>query len=145
MFLWLGLALLVDGVDGTFARALDVAERLPRWSGDTLDLVVDFITYVFVPAYAIMASGLMPHPLGTAGRLRDRDDERALFRRPQHEDGGQSFPRLSGGVEPGGVLSVAAQAAPLGLRWPRSPMLAVLTFVPVRFVHPFRVAQAARR
>ena len=54
MFVCSALALFVDGVDGTLARRLDVANRLPRWSGDTLDLVVDFITYVFVPAYAIV-------------------------------------------------------------------------------------------
>src|ERR1051325_9226062 len=41
MFLCLGIALIVDGVDGTFARHLRVAEVLPRWSGDVLDLVVD--------------------------------------------------------------------------------------------------------
>jgi len=55
MFLMLGLALVVDGIDGPLARALNVAERQPRWSGDVLDLVVDFTTYVFVPAYAIVA------------------------------------------------------------------------------------------
>ena len=60
MFVCLGIALIVDGIDGTFARRLRVAELLPRWSGDVLDLVVDFTTYVFVPAYAIAASGLMP-------------------------------------------------------------------------------------
>jgi phosphatidylcholine synthase len=63
MFAWLGLALLIDGVDGTFARHLNVAKVLPRWSGDALDLVVDFTTYVFVPAYALAASGLLPHPV----------------------------------------------------------------------------------
>jgi phosphatidylcholine synthase len=45
--LCLGAALLVDGIDGTIARRLRVAEMLPRWSGDVLDLVVDFVTYVF--------------------------------------------------------------------------------------------------
>jgi phosphatidylcholine synthase len=49
-FLWLGLALIVDGVDGPFARKLDVAERLPRFDGALLDLVVDYLTYVVVPA-----------------------------------------------------------------------------------------------
>ena len=52
--------LAVDALDGPLARRLDVANRLPRWSGDTLDLVVDFITYVFVPAYAVAAGGLVP-------------------------------------------------------------------------------------
>src|SRR5262249_47053952 len=42
MFLCLGAALIVDAVDGTLARRFDVAARLPRWSGDVLDLVVDF-------------------------------------------------------------------------------------------------------
>src|SRR6266850_3264640 len=60
MFQCLGVALFVDGVDGTLARRLNVAELLPRWSGDVLDLVVDFVTYVFVPAYAIAAGGLLP-------------------------------------------------------------------------------------
>ena len=68
MFAWLGLALVVDAADGPLARRLEVAETLPRWSGDTLDLVVDFLTYVFVPAYAIAASGLLPEPRSTSRR-----------------------------------------------------------------------------
>src|SRR3954469_12410349 len=63
MFWLLAVALLVDGIDGPIARRIRVAELLPRWSGDVLDLVVDFITYVFVPAYAIAASGLLPDVL----------------------------------------------------------------------------------
>jgi len=55
MFAWLGIALVIDAVDGTLARRLEVAQVLPRWSGDLLDFVVDFATYVFVPAYAIVA------------------------------------------------------------------------------------------
>ncbi len=55
MFMWLGVALVIDGVDGTFARRLRVAETLPRWSGEMLDFVVDYAAYVFVPAYAIAA------------------------------------------------------------------------------------------
>src|SRR5438045_2866463 len=60
MVWWLALALIVDAVDGPLARRLKVAETLPDWSGDSLDFVVDFVTYVFVPAYAIAASGLLP-------------------------------------------------------------------------------------
>src|SRR6478672_3385341 len=50
MFAWLGLALIIDGLDGPIARRLNVVELQPDWSGETLDLVVDFVTYVFVPA-----------------------------------------------------------------------------------------------
>ena len=58
MFLWLGVALVIDAIDGPLARAVNIAEVLPNWSGETLDLVADYTTYVFVPAYAIAASGL---------------------------------------------------------------------------------------
>ena len=66
MFVWLGVALIIDGVDGTFARKLRVAELLPRWSGDVLDLVVDILNYVFVPPYAIASSGFVPRLVGGA-------------------------------------------------------------------------------
>src|SRR3954462_10925439 len=59
MFQWLGVALIIDAIDGPVARRLDVKNVQPNWSGDVLDLVVDFVTYVFVPAYAIVASGLL--------------------------------------------------------------------------------------
>jgi phosphatidylcholine synthase len=59
MFGWLGVALIVDAIDGPLARKLDVVRLQPNWSGDVLDLVVDFLTYVFVPAYAITASGML--------------------------------------------------------------------------------------
>jgi phosphatidylcholine synthase len=57
-FFWLGIALIVDGVDGSIARRIDIGERVPNISGDTLDLVVDFTTYVFVPAALLYYSGL---------------------------------------------------------------------------------------
>ena len=59
MFGWLGVALVIDAIDGPIARKLDVMRLQPNWSGEVLDLVVDFVTYVFVPAYAITASGLL--------------------------------------------------------------------------------------
>jgi phosphatidylcholine synthase len=59
MFGWLGIALIIDAIDGPIARKLDVIRLQPNWSGEVLDLVVDFVTYVFVPAYAITASGLL--------------------------------------------------------------------------------------
>src|ERR1700754_1945622 len=59
MFGWLGVALIIDAIDGPLARKLDVVRLQPNWSGEVLDLVVDFVTYVFVPAYAITASGML--------------------------------------------------------------------------------------
>lgn len=59
MFLWLGLALFVDGIDGPIARKLDVKEVLPTWSGELLDNIIDYVTYVLIPAFALYQRGFM--------------------------------------------------------------------------------------
>jgi phosphatidylcholine synthase len=139
MFLCLGIALIVDGVDGTIARWLKVAEVLPRWSGDVLDFVVDFATYVFVPAYAIAAGGLLPEPLVlpagivivVSGALYFADREMKTA-----DNYFRGFPAL---------WNVAAFY--LFLLKPAPSLvaiivagLAVLSFVPFKFLHPLRVA-----
>ena len=138
MFLWLGLALFIDGIDGTFARRLKVAEVLPRWSGDILDLVVDILNYVFVPAYAIATGNLLPPvaavPLAlvvvVTGALYFAD---RWMKTPDHYFRG--FPAL---------WNVAAfylfllKLAP----WLAAIMvaaLALLTFVPFHVLHPVRI------
>jgi Phosphatidylserine synthase len=62
MFWWLGLALLVDGIDGPIARKVRVKEVLPNWSGDTLDNIIDYVTYVLLPAFALYQSGMIGEP-----------------------------------------------------------------------------------
>src|SRR6516225_12428115 len=49
MFAWLGVALIIDAADGPMARRVGVVLLEPHWAGDVLDLVVGFVTYVFVP------------------------------------------------------------------------------------------------
>ena len=143
MFFCLGLALIVDGVDGPLAREFRVAEVLPRWSGDTLDLVVDFVTYVFVPAYAIAASGLMPEffaiPAGmivvVTGAIYFAD------RRMKTEDNYfRGFPA---------VWNLAAfylyvLQPPEWIAAAGVVVLAVVSFMPIRFLHPLRVRQWRR-
>ncbi|WP_250506490.1 CDP-alcohol phosphatidyltransferase family protein [Bowdeniella massiliensis] len=50
MWGWLAIALLVDALDGTFARRADVKNRVPWFDGSILDNIVDFITWTFLPA-----------------------------------------------------------------------------------------------
>jgi phosphatidylcholine synthase len=138
MFWWLGVALIIDGVDGPLARWLDVANVQPDWSGDILDLVVDFTTYVFVPAYAITASGILlplaAPVLGVAiavtGALYFAD------RRMKSDDNHfRGFPGLWNIaafylflLHPPPVLASLAVA-----------ILIALTFVPFNVIHPVRV------
>jgi phosphatidylcholine synthase len=60
MFLWLMVAFAVDGVDGPLARRYDVKANAPEIDGVLLDLIIDYLTYVFIPAYALFVSGLLP-------------------------------------------------------------------------------------
>jgi len=62
-FAWLGVALFVDGIDGPLARRLDIKNTLPRFSGEDLDHVVDYLNYVTVPAYMVVASPIAPEGL----------------------------------------------------------------------------------
>ena len=140
MFLLLGVALIVDGVDGPLARRLKVQDMLPRWSGDVLDLVVDFTTYVIVPAYAIATAALMPDLLAlAAGALIVVTGALYFADRNMKTDDNhfRGFPAVWNLIafyllllRPG-AWSAAATIV----------VFAALTFVPVRFVHPFRVAR----
>lgn len=62
MFWWLAAALFVDGIDGPIARRVRVKEVLPNWSGDTLDNIIDYVTYVLLPAFALYQSGMIGEP-----------------------------------------------------------------------------------
>lgn len=138
MFLCLGFALIVDGLDGPLARVFNVAETLPRYSGDTLDLVVDFTTYVFVPAYAVVASGLLPQSLAIVAGVvivitgalyfagRDMKTADNHFR---------GFPAVWNLI----AFYLFVLMPPPWISALAIAVFAVLTFVPLEFVHPLRV------
>jgi phosphatidylcholine synthase len=140
MFGWLGLALAIDGLDGPMARRLDVIRVQPDWSGEVLDLVVDFVTYVFVPAYAIAASGLLlPYTsqLLGAGVVVTSALYFADRRMKTPDNHFRGFPALWNAaafylflLRPSPVLASFGVAG-----------LMVLTFVPLHVIHPVRVAR----
>jgi phosphatidylcholine synthase len=143
MFGWLGVALVIDGLDGPLARRLDVGRLQPDWSGDVLDLVVDFVTYVFVPAYAITASGMLlplAAPLLGVGVCVSGALYFADRRMKTADNHFRGFP---------GLWNIAALY--LFLLHP-SPVLAslgvlvliVLTFLPFHVIHPVRVIRLRR-
>jgi phosphatidylcholine synthase len=137
-FGWLGMALLVDGVDGPIARRHHLQERLPAWDGATLDNVIDYVTYVFAPAIIVRQALGLPSLLGSlagiiiavSGALYYADT-----RMKQPDNSFRGFPVVWNMVvfvlyaftpAPATTLSIVA-------------ILAVLTFVPLNFVHPVRV------
>jgi len=143
MFAWLGLALLVDALDGPIARRLDVARVQPNWSGDVLDLVVDFVTYVFVPAYAITASGLLlpvAAPLLGAGIVVTGALYFADRRMKAADNHFRGFPALWNAA----AFYLFLLHLPPALSSLAVTILVVLTFVPFHVIHPVRVVRLRR-
>ena len=135
---WLGVALIVDGVDGTLARKFAIRERLPQIDGASLDLVVDYVTYVFLPALIIWRGEYLldsvSFPLTAAILLsslyvfarRDMKTEDGYFR---------GFPALWNVVAFYLVVATPGTAVATAV----VVILIVMTFAPIHVVHPFRV------
>jgi phosphatidylcholine synthase len=138
MFAWLGLALVIDGLDGPIARLLNVEAVQPDWSGEVLDLVVDYVTYVFVPAYAIAASGLLlpvAAPLLGVGIVISSALYFADRRMKTADNHFRGFPALwNAAAFYLFLLHLSPLLSTLGIA-----ALIVLTFVPVNVLHPVRV------
>jgi phosphatidylcholine synthase len=138
MFFCLGFALIVDGIDGPLARAFNVAKVLPRWSGATLDIVVDFVTYVFVPAYAISASGMLPRALAIPAGIVVVISGALYFADRNMKTADNFFRGFPGLWNLAAFYLYVLEPA----EWIAAGMIAVLaalTFAPFKFLHPLRV------
>jgi phosphatidylcholine synthase len=134
---WLGVALIVDAVDGTLARAAKVREWVPNLRGDSLDLVVDYLTYVLVPALLIWRGDyLLPavaFPLTAAILVSSLY---IFARRDMKTDDGyfRGFPALWNVVALYFVVATPSPAVATAI----TVILIVMTFAPIHVVHPFR-------
>jgi phosphatidylcholine synthase len=140
MFGWLGVALIIDAIDGPIARRLDVVRLQPNWSGDILDLVVDFLTYVFVPAYAITASGMLlpvAAPILGIGIVVSSALYFADRRMKASDNHFRGFPALWNAA----AFYLFLLHMPPVLSTLTVAVLIVLTFVPIHVLHPFRVVR----
>jgi phosphatidylcholine synthase len=138
MFAWLGLAIIIDGVDGTLARAARVTEVAATIDGAVLDLVVDFLGYVLVPVVAIWRSDLMPTPVAfwiglaviVASALYFADT-----RMKTADNWFRGFPALWNVL----ALYLFVFRLPSLLNAGILILAAALMFAPIVFVHPMRV------
>jgi phosphatidylcholine synthase len=136
-FIWLAVATVIDGIDGPLARHFDVKTLLPRFSGERLDLVIDYFTYVIVPALMIYASGRMPAGFATAAAfivlltsLFHFSDEES-----KTKDGFfVGFPAIWNVIA---FLLFVFPIAP-AVAFAVIAVLGALTFVPLKWVHPIR-------
>lgn len=138
MFWWLGLALLVDGIDGPIARKLQVKDVLPTWSGDMLDNIIDYVTYVLIPAFALYQSGFMGEGLSFLSAAIIVVSSAIYYADTgikTKENFFKGFPVVWNMIvftlfviSPGEYFSFAVVV-----------ISAILTFAPLHFLHPVRV------
>jgi phosphatidylcholine synthase len=67
VFAWLVIAVVVDALDGPLARAWDVKRFAPDINGRTIDDIVDYLTFTFVPLLLVWRMGWVPFAPGVAG------------------------------------------------------------------------------
>ena len=140
MFLWLVIAFIIDGIDGPLARRFDVKGRAPIIDGSLLDLIIDYLTYVFIPAFALFKSGLLPGWTGWIAIIVITFASVLYFADTRMKTTDNSF---SGFPAAWNMLAVVVFATSpdfwiiLALVF----VLAVAMFFPVKFIHPVRTSR----
>ncbi len=137
-FFWLGMALAVDGVDGPLARKLEVKKWWPHWSGDMLDSVIDYVTFVIIPAFILYQSGLMGKNLSFLAAAIIVCTSAIYYadtRMKTVDNGFKGFPVCWNML----IFTIFIVSPSQWLSFFIVLVSAVLTFVPVIFVHPVRV------
>ncbi|MFN3936803.1 MAG: CDP-alcohol phosphatidyltransferase family protein [Gemmobacter sp.] len=137
MFLWLVVAFVVDGIDGPLARRYHVRTQAPQIDGVLLDLIIDYLTYVFIPAYALFASGLLPGWTGWAVIIVITFASALYFadtRMKTKDNSFAGFPACWNMV----AVVIFALKPDFWLSLAIVVLLAGAMFTPLKFIHPVR-------
>lgn len=130
--------MIIDGIDGPLARYFVIHESLPHVDGTVLDNVIDYLTYSLIPAVFLYYFEFMPSGWGIVAAAMILMTSlysfanRELKTRDNFFDG---FPATWNLV----VLGFYLLETPAVFNGIVIVLCAALTFIPVKFIHPFRV------
>ena len=137
-FLWLGLALLIDGIDGSLARKIGVLDKTPNIDGSTLDNVIDYLNYVIIPALMIYWFQMVPNGweiILPAGMFAVSLYTFANINMKTNDYYFSGFPAVWNIVV---LYFYILNTHPI-INVIIILLLFVFTFIPIKFVHPLRV------
>ncbi len=137
MFVWLVVAFAVDGIDGPLARATDVKTNAPEFDGVLLDLIIDYLTYVFIPAFALFSSGLMDGWSGWVMIILVTFASALYFADTRMKTKDNSFSGFPGCWNML-IIVLFALSPPWYVCLGLVTVLTVAMFVPIKFIHPVR-------
>ena len=137
-FLWLGLALLIDGIDGSLARKIGVLDKTPNIDGSTLDNVIDYLNYVIIPALMIYWFQMVPNGweiILPAGMFAVSLYTFANINMKTNDYYFSGFPAVWNIVV---LYFYILNTHPI-INVIIILLLFIFTFIPIKFVHPLRV------
>ena len=138
--LWMLLAMAIDSLDGSMARAVGVSRLLPHFDGRRLDDMVDFLNYVIVPCVFLVAGGLLPHWSAAAAPVLASCYGFSQLDAKTEDDFFLGFPSYWN------VIAIFAWL----LEVPPGPLAAILAgfallvFVPLKYVYPSKLRRLKR-
>ena len=141
--IWLGIAMLIDGLDGPLARRFEVAKHVPQIDGAILDHVIDFTGYCFLPALMVYHFALVPQGWAIAATSFMLMTALYTFANEQaktEEYDFRGFPALWNVV----VFYMIIFDSDPRLNLLAIIFLGAMPFAPVRFIHPVRVVALRR-
>ncbi len=140
MFLWLVVAFVVDGIDGPLARRYQVNKYAANIDGNILDMIIDYMTYIFIPAFALFKSGLLPGWTGWFAIIVITFASALYLVDTRMKTKDKSFSGFPGcwnmvvlvlfAIEPNFWISLVLVA-----------LLAAAMFTPLKFIHPVRTVR----
>lgn len=137
MYVWLMVAFVVDGIDGPLARRFDVKRYAAEFDGALLDLIIDYLTYVFIPAFALFKSGLMGGWTGWFSIIIITFASAMYFADTRMKTKDNSFTGFPGCWNMV-VIVIFALEPNFWVNFALVAILAIAMFLPLRFVHPVR-------
>ena len=143
MFLWLIVAFAVDGIDGPLARHYDVKQNAPRFDGVLLDLIIDYLTYVFIPAFALFKSGLLPGWTGWVAIIIITFASAVYFCDDNMKTKDNSFSGFPGCWNMV-VIVLFALSPNFWVILALVSLISVAMFLPLKFIHPVRTERWRR-
>ena len=138
VFFYLALALFVDGIDGSLARMVDVKKHTPHINGENLDNIIDYLNYVFVPVFVIYWLDFVPAGLEIISAFIILAVSCYTFANSNIKTSDfyfSGFPALWNIV----ILYFYILDTDPFINFLTICFLAILTFIPIKYLHPFRV------
>lgn len=139
MWFWLGVALIVDGVDGNLARKFRIKEVIPWFSGTVVDHVVDYLTWTAIPVlFMVLHLPLGPRPLAIFLAIVVLVSSMFCYANEAAKSRDNYFVGFPAAWNIVAVL-LWVWEAPLAVNVAAIVIFSVMTLVPLHYTHPFRV------